>query len=99
MRPTDIGGNSFACKWVGINSYRLIKAMNKSLGLMTTGMGANKNKLGISGGTQLVITYSPTITMPNGTTKEEFSQLLKKHKDEVVAIFRRELERKERVAY
>ena len=77
----------------------LIKAMNKSLGLMTTGMGANKNKLGISGGTQLVITYSPTITMPNGTTKEEFSQLLKKHKDEVVAIFRRELERKERVAY
>lgn len=77
----------------------LIKAMNKSLGLMTTGMGANKNRLGISGGTQLVITYSPTITMPNGTTKEEFSQLLKKHKDEVVAIFRRELERKERVAY
>ena len=77
----------------------LIKAMNKSLGLMTTGMGANKNKLGIGGGTQLVITYSPTITMPNGTTKEEFSQLLKKHKDEVVAIFRRELERKERVAY
>lgn len=77
----------------------LIKAMNKSLGLMTTGMGANKNKLGISGGTQLVITYSPTITMPNGTTKEEFSQLLKKHKDEVVAIFKRELERKERVAY
>ena len=49
----------------------LIKAMNKSLGLMTTGMGANKNKLGISGGTQLVITYSPTITMPNGTTKED----------------------------
>lgn len=77
----------------------LIKAMNKSLGLMTTGMGANKNKLGIGGGTQLVITYSPTITMPNGTTKEEFSQLLKKHKDEVVAIFRRELERKERVMY
>ena len=77
----------------------LIKAMNKSLGLMTTGIGVNKNKLGIGGGTQLVITYSPTITMPNGTTKEEFSQLLKKHKDEVVAIFRRELERKERVAY
>lgn len=77
----------------------LINAMNKSLGLMTTGMGANKNKLGIGSGTQLVITYSPTITMPNGTTKEEFSQLLKKHKDEVVAIFRRELERKERVAY
>ena len=77
----------------------LIKAMNKSLGLMTTGMGANKNKLGIGSGTQLVITYSPTITMPNGTTKEEFSQLLKKHKDEIVAIFRRELERKERVAY
>ena len=77
----------------------LVKAMNKSLGLMTTGMGANKNKLGIGGGTQLVITYSPTITMPNGTTKEEFSQLLKKHKDEVVAIFRRELERKERIAY
>ena len=77
----------------------LIKAMNKSLGLITTGMGANKNKLGIGGGTQLVITYSPTITMPNGTTKEEFSQLLKKHKDEVVAIFRRELERKERVVY
>ena len=77
----------------------LVKAMNKSLGLMTTGMGANKNKLGVGGETSLIITYSPTITMPNGTSKEEFSQLLKKHKDEVVAIFRRELERKERVAY
>ena len=34
-----------------------------------------------------------------GTTKDEFSQLLKRHKDEVVALLKREFERKERLAY
>ena len=46
-----------------------------------------------------VVNYSPTISMPSGTTKDEFSQLLKRHKDEVVALLKREFERKERLAY
>jgi len=37
--------------------------------------------------------------MPNGTAKEDFSKLLKQHKDEVIAILKREFERKERLAY
>jgi hypothetical protein len=37
--------------------------------------------------------------MPSGASKDEFSQLLKKHKDEVVALLKREFERKERLAY
>lgn len=82
-----------------IKPMPLVNAMNKSLGLMTTGFRANVGKLGVGGGTSFVITYSPTISMPNGTTKDEFSKLLKQHKDEVVSLIKREFERKERVMY
>ncbi|MBO6272387.1 phage tail tape measure protein [bacterium] len=77
----------------------LINAMNKNLGLMVSGMKTN-GRIGIGvGGGSFVINYSPTISMPNGANKEEFVKLLKQHKDEVVSLFKRELERKERLAY
>jgi len=46
-----------------------------------------------------VITYNPTITISGSESKDEFLKMLKKHKDEVVNIIKREFERKERVAY
>ncbi len=77
----------------------LINAMNKNLGLMMSGMKTN-GRIGIGvGGGSFVINYSPTISMPNGANKEEFVKLLKQHKDEVVSLFKRELERRERLAY
>ena len=77
----------------------LINAMNKNLGLMISGAKGNIGKVGASSGASFIIHYSPTITMPSGSSKEEFSKLLKQHKDEVVALLKREFERKERVAY
>ena len=77
----------------------LVSAMNKSLGLMTSSFKANVGKIGTMGGASFVINYSPTISMPNGSTKDEFSKLLKQHKDEVLSLVKREFERKERVAY
>ena len=73
--------------------------MNKNLGLMISGAKGNIGKVGASSGASFIIHYSPTITMPSGSSKEEFSKLLKQHKDEVVALLKREFERKERVAY
>ena len=77
----------------------LVNAMNKNLGLMIGGIRGNIGRVGIGGGASFVVNYSPTISMPSGTTKDEFSQLLKRHKDEVVALLKREFERKERLAY
>lgn len=77
----------------------LINAMNKNLGLMVSGIKTN-GKIGVGvGSSSFVVNYSPTISMPNGANKDEFSKLLKQHKDEVVALFKRELERRERLAY
>jgi hypothetical protein len=73
--------------------------MNKSLGIMTSGFKANIGRIGTGGSTNFVIHYSPTISMPNGSNKEEFSKLLKQHKDEVLNLIRKEYERKERLAY
>ena len=77
----------------------LVNAMNKNLGLMIGGIKGNIGRVGIGGGSSFVVNYSPTISMPSGTSKDEFSKLLKQHKDEVVAILKREFERKERLAY
>ena len=77
----------------------LINAMNKNLGLMVGGIRGNIGRVASGVGASFVVHYSPTISMPSGTSKDEFSQLLKRHKDEVVAILKREFERKERLAY
>ena len=73
-------------------------AMNKSLGFVSSGLKGNVRGVKNANST-FTITYSPTITMPSGASKDDFSNLLKQHKDEVVAIIKRELERKERLAY
>lgn len=81
-----------------IKPLPLISAMNKSLSFVSSRANLSATKAG-NKGSSFVINYSPTITMPNGTVKEDFSKLLKQHKDEVIAILKREFERKERLAY
>ena len=81
-----------------IKPFPLMAAMNKSLGIVSSGLKGNVRGVKNANST-FTITYSPTITMPSGASKDDFSNLLKQHKDEVVAIIKRELERKERLAY
>ena len=81
-----------------IKPFPLMAAMNKSLGFVSSGLKGNVRGVKNANST-FTITYSPTITMPSGASKDDFSNLLKQHKDEVVAIIKRELERKERLAY
>ena len=81
-----------------IKPFPLMAAMNKSLGFVSSGLKGNVRGVKNANST-FTITYSPTITMPSGASKDDFSNLLKQHKDEVVAIIKRELERKKRLAY
>lgn len=74
-------------------------AMNKTLGVFSGGLKANVTRAGRTASPSIVITYNPTITISGSESKEEFLKMLKKHKDEVVNIIKREFERKERVAY
>lgn len=55
---------------------------------------------GISGGST-VINYNPTININGGSNqaKNEFSQMLKQHKDEILRILKQENERQLRLAY
>ncbi len=46
-----------------------------------------------------VINYNPTIYLTGKESKEEFAQLLKQHKNEILRLVRNEEERKERVKY
>lgn len=82
-----------------IKPLPLMTAMNKSLGFFTGGLKSNIARGGKTTSPSIVITYNPTITISGTESKEEFLKMLKKHKDEVVNIIRREFERKERVAY
>ena len=75
-----------------------MNAMNKTLGVFSGGLKANVRG-GSSAPASIVVTYNPTITISGTESKEEFLKMLKKHKDEVVNIIKREFERKERVAY
>ena len=76
----------------------LMNAMNKTLGVFSGGFKANVRGRS-SAPASIVVTYNPTITISGSESKEEFLKMLKKHKDEVVNIIKREFERKERVAY
>ena len=55
---------------------------------------------GISSGST-VINYNPTVNINGGSNqaKNEFSQMLKQHKDEILRIFKQENERQLRLAY
>lgn len=82
----------------------LINAMNKTLGFA---INSPKNLLSKNGSLKsnnpssasIVITYNPTITISGSEPKEEFLKLLKKHKDEIISIIKKETERKMRLAY
>ena len=76
----------------------LQNAMTKTLGVFSGGFKANVRGRS-SAPASIVVTYNPTITISGSESKEEFLKMLKKHKDEVVNIIKREFERKERVAY
>lgn len=76
----------------------LQNAMTKTLGVFSGGLKANVRGRS-SAPASIVVTYNPTITISGSESKEEFLKMLKKHKDEVVNIIKREFERKERVAY
>lgn len=82
-----------------IKPLPLMTAMNKSLGFFSGGLKAQSTRAGKTTSPSIVITYNPTITISGSESKEEFLKMLKKHKDEVVNIIKREFERKERVAY
>lgn len=73
-------------------------AMNKSLSFVAKPF-ANSSRVGAFSNSPVVIHYSPSITCSGNITKEEFAQMLKKHKDEILKIFRDEQERKLRTAY
>ncbi len=73
-------------------------AMTKTLGVFSGGLKANvRGRSSVPA--SIVVTYNPTITISGSESKEEFLKMLKKHKDEVVNIIKKEFERKERVAY
>lgn len=83
-----------------IKPMPLKNAMTKTLSFMTNGtLNVSKGKIGTSSGASFVVKYNPTITISGTESKEEFVKLLKRHKDEVVNIMKREFERKERLAY
>nr|DAU52944.1 MAG TPA: minor tail protein [Caudoviricetes sp.] len=81
-----------------IKPMPIMTAMNKSLAFVSGGLKANVR--GVKSSTpSIIITYNPTITISGSESKEEFLTMLKKHKDEILNIIRREFERKERLAY
>ena len=83
-----------------IKPMPLKNAMTKTLSFMTNGtLNVSKGKIGTSSGASFVVQYNPTITISGTESKEEFVKLLKRHKDEVINIMKREFERKERLAY
>lgn len=81
-----------------IKPMPIVSAMNKALSFVTTPFNAKVGNAR-TGAASIVVNYSPTITISGSESKEEFARMLRKHKDEVVAIMKREKERLERVKY
>ncbi len=74
-------------------------AMNKSLAFFNGGLRTSVRGVNSTASAPIIIHYSPTITCTGSTTKDEFKEMLKKHKDEILKIFRDEQDRKLRTAY
>lgn len=81
-----------------IKPMPIVSAMNKALNFVTTPFNAKVSNAR-TGAASIVVNYSPTITISGSESKEEFARMLRKHKDEVVSIMKREKERLERVKY
>lgn len=82
-----------------IRPLPLKNAMNKSLSFFHSGFNSNGRGINSSYPAPITIHYNPTITCTGNTTKDEFKEMLKKHKDEILKIFKQEYERQLRVAY
>ena len=81
-----------------IKPLPLQNAMNKSLAFFSTPLKTNILSPNTSS-SSFILNYSPKITITGNESKDEFMKMLKKHKDELVNILRREFERQERLAY
>ena len=78
----------------------IVAAMNKALTFKSLPLKAQQR--GVNGGNNsTVIHYNPVVTISGADkgAKDDFLALLKKHKDEVLTIVRKENERKMRLAY
>lgn len=83
-----------------IKPFPIMAAMNKSLGFVSGGLKSSVGRAS-GGGTSTIIHYNPTITISGsgGNVKDDFLAQLKKHKEEIVSIIRKENDRKMRLAY
>ena len=74
-------------------------AIGNALNINSYGLKPNLRG-GFSGGST-VVNYNPTITINGGSnkSKDDFAQMLKAHKEEIISIIRRENERQLRLAY
>ena len=87
-----------------INPIPQLKAVSKKPEIMTTS-GFNKQQRTQETPTRSelrnssVINYNPTINITGTGSKEDFKQLLKQHKDELLKLLKAENERKVRLAY
>jgi len=81
-----------------IKPVPIFSAMQRALGGISSPLNSNVAR-GKNAGVGLVIHYSPSIAITGSESKDEFVKLLKKHKDEIVSIIKREVERQERLAY
>ena len=74
-------------------------AISNALNINSYGLKPNLRG-GFSGGST-VVNYNPTITINGGSNKsiDDFAQMLKAHKEEIISIIRRENERQLRLAY
>ena len=73
-----------------IKPLPIVNAMNNALNMKTTTLKGN-----VRGGTSgTVINYNPTITMSGSTSssKEDFTLMLNKHKEEILSLIRKENE-------
>ena len=78
----------------------LISAMNKALSFKSNPISMGNSRQGSSGGA-VSIHYNPIVSI-NGASpqdKEDFLQMLKQHKDEVLRIVKAEKQRNMRLAY
>ena len=83
-----------------IKPLPIVAAMNKALSFKSLPLKAQSRGVN-SGGGSTVIHYNPIITMSGAKqgAKDDFLALLKKHKEEILTMVRKENERKMRLAY
>ena len=83
-----------------IKPLPILTAMNKALSLSSKGLKGNVAR-GNSGGSSTIINYSPNISIDNASpsAKEDFAQMLKKHKEDILRIVQAENQRQMRLAY